>query len=369
MRATLIRSHRAGRGLKEISNFKAEQYKSLEKIGINIGGRALDKMHKHALAVAMDAVQPGVTTASITTPVQFLQTWAPGFVRTVTKARKIDEMIGLTMLGNWHDEQIVQGVLEHVGAAQIYGDYTNVPTGSWNTNFNYRTVVRFEQGMRVGVLETARAAEIRVDNGGEKRISAALELEIQRNRVGFLGFNGGNNNTYGFLNDPNLLAYQNVPNNAAGTSTQWSAKTALEIIHDLQLAYSLLQNQSGDLIDPFNTEITLGVATASVVYLNTVTELGFSVRKWIEDTYPKTRIVSAPELNAANGAANVFYMFAEKYEDGSTDGGSTFMQAVQTKFQVLGVQQLAKGYEEDFSNATAGTMVKRPWAVVRFSGI
>ena len=28
-----------------------------------------------------------------------------------------------------------------------------------------------------------------------------------------------------------------------------------------------------------------------------------------------------------------------------------------------------KGFEEDYSNATAGVMVKRPWAVVRVSGI
>lgn len=370
MTATKIISHRPARGLEAIKNFKAKEHKSLEKIGIHISGRALDKMHKSALANAMDSVQPAQTTASIATPVQFLQAWAPGFVHVVTKARKIDELIGLTMLGKWHDEQVVQGVLEHLGAAQPYGDYTNVPTGSWNTNFIYRTIVRMEQGMRIGVLETERSSEIRVDNSAEKRIAAARELEIQRNAIGFVGFNNGNNNTYGFLNDPNLPSYQNVPNNAAATSTQWANKTFLEITHDLQLAYAQLQNQSGDLIDPFNDEITLGVATASVVFLNTVSDFGISVRDWISKTYPKTRIVSAPELNAANGTANVFYLFAEKFEDdNSTDGGSVFMQAVQTKFMVLGVNPGAKGYEEDFSNATAGTMIKRPWAVVRYSGI
>jgi hypothetical protein len=31
--------------------------------------------------------------------------------------------------------------------------------------------------------------------------------------------------------------------------------------------------------------------------------------------------------------------------------------------------QLTKGYEEDYSNATAGIMCKRPWAVTRWSGI
>jgi len=53
----------------------------------------------------------------------------------------------------------------------------------------------------------------------------------------------------------------------------------------------------------------------------------------------------------------------------STDGGKTFIQPVPAKFQVLGVQQLTKGYEEDYTNATAGIMVKRPWAVTRWYNV
>ena len=56
-------------------------------------------------------------------------------------------------------------------------------------------------------------------------------------------------------------------------------------------------------------------------------------------------------------------------DDMSTDGGRVWIQPVPTKFQVLGVQQLAKAYEEDYSNATAGAMCKRPYAVVRYYGI
>ena len=55
-----------------------------------------------------------------------------------------------------------------------------MPLSSWNTNFNYRTVVRFEEGMKVGNLKAARAARLRVDDQGIKRESAALSLEIQR---------------------------------------------------------------------------------------------------------------------------------------------------------------------------------------------
>jgi len=111
------------------------------------------------------------------------------------------------------------------------------------------------------------------------------------------------------------------------------------------------------------------VATDSVDFLTVTSDFGISVRAWLTDAYPKVRVVSAPQLNNANGAENVFYMFADNVQDMSTDGGATFIQMVPAKFQVLGIQQLAKAYEEDFSNATAGVMCKRPFAVVRFTGI
>ena len=79
--------------------------------------------------------------------------------------------------------------------------------------------------------------------------------------------------------------------------------------------------------------------------------------------------MKVPELAGANGGENVFYMYAEKINDSSTDGGAVFAQMVPSKFQVLGVQKLDDGYRESYTNATAGVLCKRPWAVVRRSAI
>ena len=78
---------------------------------------------------------------------------------------------------------------------------------------------------------------------------------------------------------------------------------------------------------------------------------------------------SAPQLNTANGGVGVFYLYAENVADNSTDDGRTFAQIVPAKFQIVGVAKKTKSYEEDYSNATAGVMCKRPYAVVRYSGI
>jgi hypothetical protein len=371
-RVSKVHSYLPGGKVRSLEDFKADQYKSLAKIGITMDDRTVRLLMKSKAAMdsmySMDAIQPTVTTGSVGTPVQFLQNWLPGFVFVITAARKIDDIIGLMVTGSWEDEQIVQGVLERTGFAIPYGDYTNVPLSSWNTNFNYRTVVRFEEGMKVGNLEAARSARLEVDDAGMKREAAALSLEIIRNDVGFNGFNAGDNNTYGFLNDPGLLDYTQV---AAGASTftTWSTKTFLEICKDIRTAIVTLRTQSQDTIDPEKIDLTLAISTDAVDYLSTTSDFGISVRDWLREAYPRIRVVSAPQLNNAHSSDNVFYLQADKIDDMSTDGGKVWIQPVPTKFQVLGVQQLAKAYEEDYSNATAGAMCKRPYAVTRWFGI
>ena len=221
--------------------------------------------------------------------------------------------------------------------------------------------------MKVGNLESARAARLRVDDQGMKREAAALSLEITRNLVGFNGFNAGDNNTYGFLNDPGLGSYVQVATGVAGYT--WAVKTFLEIQKDILTAIQALRTQSQDVIDPEMIDLTLAVATSSVDYLAKTSDFGISVREWLRKAYPRIRVCSAPQLNAANSGDNVFYLYADTIQDMSTDGGRVWIQPVPTKFQVLGVQQLAKAYEEDYSNATSGAMCKRPWAVVRYYDI
>lgn len=378
MPKSIERSHQSARSFMrangapnrlQLTEEDVADYMSLGAIGIGLPRHQIEEMAEMAMdAFAMDDQQGLITTASITTPVQFLQTWLPGFVRTITAARKIDTLIGITTVGSWEDEEVVQGVLEPIGNAVPYGDYTNVPLSSWNTNFERRTVVRFEKGFQVGVLEGARAARIRLDTANEKRNASSLALEIQRNIIGFFGYNSGNNRTYGFLNDPSLPAYYTVANGASA-SPLWSGKTFLEITADIRQAMAKLQTQSQDTINPLTDEVTIAVATAVAQYLTVVSEFGNSVMQWIKETYPKARVESAPQLTGANGGANVMYVYAESVEDGASDNSRVFEQIVPAKFQVLGVEKRSKSYIEDFSNATAGTLCKRPYGVVRASGI
>lgn len=346
--------------------------KEVGHCGISVTERTLRKMYDQ-MKDALDAAQPAplqatVTTPSIATPIQFLQKWLPGFVKVITAARNIDRLIGKSMVGAWEDEQIVQALLENLGWAVPYGDYTNTTFADWNPNYIYRTVVRFESGLMIGNLASARSARVNIDDAAQKREAIMQALEIIRNAIGFYGYNSGNNLTYGFLTDPGLPAYYTVAAGASA-STLWANKTMLEIENDIRTAIAKLRLQSQDQIDPRVVSLTLGLPTSVVDYMSTSSNFNTAVEDWLTKSYPRVRVVSAPELVAANGSANVGYIFADRVDDNSTDNSQTFDQQIQTQFKVNGVVQEAKGFKESYSNATAGVMVKRPWAVIRFSGI
>ncbi|UUM20939.1 DUF2184 domain-containing protein [Mycoavidus sp. SF9855] len=353
------------RAVQALKLSNVDGYQALSKIGIG-----MDEGMVHSMMDAMPAAMPGLTISSITTPVQFLQNWLPGFVQVITKARTIDKCVGILTAGAWEDEEIVQGLMELTGTAIPYGDYTNVPLSSWNVNFERRTVVRFEEGMRAVPLEEIRASHMSVDSASSKRKAAAEALEIARNRIGFNGYNDGKNRTYGLLNDPSLPPYGTLPKGKGTTnSTKWKDKSFLEITADIRTMVADLRSQAGGVIDPKNDALTLVLGTSVVDYLSVTSAFGNSVHAWLKDTYPALRVVSCPELDAAHGGDNVAYLYAESVSDLSTDGGHTFVQIVPAKFRLLGVQQLTKGYEEAYSNATAGVMCKRPYAVVRCCGL
>lgn len=369
-------SHRAARSIQPY-RMTAEEvtgFASLAGVGINLDNRVIDQM----ISCAMDsndvgltpAPLPGLSPYSVPTPVQFLQNWLPGLVRYLTAARMIDELTGISTVGSWEDDSIVQGTLEPMGTAFPYGDYDNVPFSSWNLTFTQRKVVRFELGLMVGILEEARAARVRVSSSGEKRANVAVALEIQRNRVGFYGYNDGSGQTYGFLNDPALPAYITAAATGSGGGTAWSTKDFIAITADIRQMVAAVQVQGQGRIDVKKTPMTLAIPLTADQYLSVTTSLGgYSVQQWLQETYPNIRVMAVPELVDANGGASAAYLYAESVDDGGTDDGRTFIQVVPTKFNALGVERRSKQYVEDYSNATAGVMVKRPFAVYRLTGI
>lgn len=360
MKTTDIKFHIPAGKVKAVAWDSRMTENTLNKLGISFDRKALEGMQSF---YGMDAAVAGVTTPTITTPIQFLQYWIPDFIEVVTAAREIEAIAGLDIMGNWHDESVVQGILERTGQAVPYGDHTDIPLSSWNTNYEVRDIVRFEEGIQVGVLEEARAGAMNISSQTEKRAAAAESLDIELNNVGFYGYNEGSNRTYGFLNDPNLPAYVTVATGAGGTTT-WATKTYDEITADIRTAMQALRSKSGNLFKPErdNAKIVLPVAAAE--YLTVQNQFGKTVKEFLSENYPNISIESAIQLDAANGGANVFYVMADTF-----NGKPIVRHMVQDRFRLIGVEQKAKVFLEDYSNATAGVMFTQPVGVVRYTGI
>jgi len=371
MNKEYIKSHIAPRNLKPVimTADEVSSYRDMAAVGIDI---TAEFTRKGAAIYTGDAIGAGnqMLPPSNGTPVQFLQAWLPDFVKVLTAARKIDELVGITTIGNWYDKEVVQGVVEEYGIARPYSDISDIPLTETNTNFEVRDIVSFEQGCTITLREENRASAMRFDVGAAKRQAANRSLEIARNTIGFNGYGGGQIRVWGLLNDPNLPAAITLPNGSAGTSANsWATKSFQDIVNDIQIAMAALQTQSSDLVNPESVNVTIGVPTSKYQYLATLNTQGnMSVRDWITRTYPKARVVSAPEFQQASGNRDILYVFAENISSADTADSATILQLVPTRFMTVGIEKCVKGITEDYLNAVAGVMVRYPFAVVRAIG-
>lgn len=337
------------RGTLDLSDRKDVTFRDLETIGF--GG--LDTMDSALIGPAMH----GGTINR-----EFLRHQIAGVIRTATRVRVLDEITGIVTAGAWHDEDIVVKVATPVGKAELYGDYSNIPLANYVSDLETRGIVRFEQGFHVGRLEEARQGAEGFDAAAEKRNAATESLEESRERLGWYGFTAPNTRVFGLLNDPNLPAYE--------TGTDWTTGTFEDITGDIADMVSALETSSGGRIND-ESQLTLVLPMGYRRYLNvsSTTARGDTVKEWMDANYPNIRLIFAPEFVGANGGANVAYMFADNVDVEDDALSATIIQIVPVKYQLLGSENQIKGYLEDATNATAGVIVARPWAVTRWTGI
>lgn len=351
----------------------ASRTASLEKLGISVSDSFARSFNKNAISVALDAgiTQP-VTTPSNGTPVQFLQEFLPGVVNILTTVRKADQVAPVVTAGEWHLEEVVLKTMEHTSNPELYSDHGGVPLVSFNETYEKRQIVRFELGIQHTQLADARSAATGTSPQNEKRQALAEGFEILRNDIAFNGFNVGTGKTYGILNDPTLPNYVQVINGGGGDS-EWSSKTAVEIINDLSTALKALEIQAGGHIDPTMNAISLEIPLGFNHYLTRSDgsfNNGMTAMEWLNKNYPTVKVVTVPQFNGANSGENVFYLKAVSVDNSGTDGGEAMIQVVPAKMRALGSAPNEKGgVTEGYTAAYAGVFTKRPYAVVRYTDI
>jgi len=364
MKQSEIISYIPANSIMQYKMDKSTTLETLRGMGVACSSDALADVKSYGQKYCFDSAAPMVTVPAPSAPLQFLQSWISEAVEVATAAREIDNIVGRTIAGAWADKEVVLRILERTGRPRPYGDNTDIPLSSWNSNYECRDIVRFEEGCIVGLLEQERAGKMMISAETEKRTAAAEALAIEMNNVGFYGYNSGVNKTYGFLNEPNMPAYVTVAQGAKG-DTKWATKDYAEICTDIRTAMNTLRVQTGNLFKPEKDNSVLSVSVSCMEFLSVQNEMGTkSVYEWIKSIYPNIRIESAVQLDGANGGENIFVLHAE-----TLNGKRVMDQYVQEVFRLLGVEKKAKGFLEDYSNATAGVIVRQPIGVVRYTGI
>ena len=347
----------AKRGPVKLASDSQITHADLSNIGVSV------KMAMDALHGGGSGGVPGYVIR------QALETWLPGTLRAITTVRNIDEIVGISTVGRWEDEAIKLRVVEPAGHAELYGDNANIPLADIRTTIESRGVVRFEQGFQVGKLEDARLSAAGYQAAEEKRRAASESLDIARNNIGFRGYYSADTSIYGLLNDPNLSPYKSYADVGQGSGVVWATASFANLVKDFTRMVDTIEEQMGGHLQD-NTPLAFVIPTG---YRNALqvreASTGVSFRQWLTETYPNLRIVTTPEFKNANASKDVAFLIAEAVAefDESDVNGATIVQAVPTRYEVLGSDNGIKGYIEDAVMATAGCFVLRPWAIARYT--
>jgi len=321
-------------------------------------------------SIGVQNAQAMFTAPNVPALDQFLQSWLPGVVRQVTSPRRARELMGFTQQGSFHDQTIVWRQTEILGRVDVYGDLAAAPRSNYNVEYVARDVARFKGEVSTEYLQNARMSATGFSDLDEKTASLARQFAIIENQVSFLGWSG--QSTYGVLNDPNMPAYVTVAATGTGSSTLWSTKTWAQQQADIIESINGLIAQTDTAFDPYSSDFDWWVSATTYGNLSNTNTLGLSLKAWLIDNYPGIRIKAVPEFAAANGGQDVWYMVAlSKLEgDDSTDSGLTIENLVQsTMFTIATLPNKEGGTTSVFGSASAGVGLKRPFLVVRRTGM
>ena len=338
---------------------------SFENVGITASQAAIESFKANQDLFVGDAGPGTISTPNVGTPVYYLRTFYGNQTRYVLRKRVAEELMGVTTAGNWEDFELVFPFSEDIGQPWEYGDTTLTPYASYNLEWVKRGVVRFEMGFQVRILEQLRQGRANIDVYTQKRRAAITALDVLLNRISFSGYrNNSGVGTYGLLNDPFLPAYVAVAEGAS-TDTTWSSKTGKEIADDIVEALQSLNTQSGFNFNMFTDPCTLAISADCAAYLTKPYDYTLkTVRDWLRENYPNVRVVQVPEFMNANNNENVFYLYADEI-----DGQRVIENFIPSRLRFLGIDRWTKGFEEAYSCATAGVLVRVPIGVVRRFGI
>lgn len=333
----------------------------LAQMGITFSDRAMqDKAYMEFVSSCLRDAALVNGTASVTTPIQFAQLWIPEVINALYRGRTAAKIFGTKNVGTWELEQIVWSKLTLTGRPNVYDDFSRANLASYNLNFETRDTLRIEMGVEVTQLEQARAAQMRQDAHSLKKNAVDLAFSMWLNHLYWFGFNDGSKRLYGALAAPNNeISVTSVAN-------AWSTRTTAQIITSLQSWIIAMTQKLQGNYRPEEHDAVLVLPLSVYGYMTTANDYNLTPMKWLNENYPKVKVLSAPELDGAAADGDNIAMFYVPHIDGI---GDTLDLLDTSKLRLVGAVPTTKGFEESYSCSTAGAMHRCPMAFALYEGV
>lgn len=301
-----------------------------------------------------------VTAANSGVPVEFTSYIDPMVIPILTATRGAREIFGEAKKGDWTTSYARFQTSEITGEVEAYTDYGQGGASDVNPTFPVRTQYIYQTNIRYGDREVDVASRARLQLAADKQRAAATVIDIASNKFALYGVAGLE--IYGLLNDPNLPATISALPNAASEKTLWAEKSTKEIYEDVLYLFGKMADRGAGHIDA-NTELVLATSPATQVQLGKATDFNISARQMLETYFPKIRFVVLPELATANSGTSILLVAP------TIEGLPTAQIGFSEKFRAMRLIPESSSFHQKFVGSSYGTIIYRPFAIGRMTGI
>jgi hypothetical protein len=301
-----------------------------------------------------------VTAANSGIPVEFTSYIDPMVIPILTATRGVREIFGEAKKGDWTTSYARFQTSEITGEVEAYTDYGQGGASDVNPTFPVRTQYIYQTNIRYGDREVDVASRARLQLAADKQRAAATVIDIASNKFALYGVAGLE--IYGLLNDPNLPNVISPLPNADNQKTLWAEKSTKEIYEDVLYLFGKMADRGAGHIDA-NTELVLATSPATQVQLGKATDFNISARQMLETYFPKIRFVALPELATATGGTSILLVAP------TIEGLPTAQIGFSEKFRAMRLIPESSSFHQKFVGSSYGTIIYRPFAIGKMTGI
>lgn len=300
-----------------------------------------------------------VTAANSGVPVEFTSYIDPMVIPILTATRGAREIFGEAKKGDWTTSYARFQTSEITGEVEAYTDYGQGGASDVNPTFPVRTQYIYQTNIRYGDREVDVASRARLQLAADKQRAAATVIDIASNKFALYGVAGLE--IYGLLNDPNLPAdVSPLPN--ADEKTLWAEKSTKEIYGDVLYLFGKMADRGAGHIDA-NTELVLATSPATQVQLGKATDFNISARQMLETYFPRIRFVALPELATATSGTSILLVAP------TIEGLPTAQIGFSEKFRAMRLIPESSSFHQKFVGSSYGTIIYRPFAIGKMTGV